>query len=76
MSLADRARQSEVTDIEFVAIPRENGESKIVTDTCNEIVFEGKILSPAEREAQKYSEMFTALMVATNRAFEEGCMFK
>ncbi|MDD5197373.1 MAG: hypothetical protein PHN60_00770 [Candidatus Gracilibacteria bacterium] len=75
-TLVERSKRLGATDIDFTMVPGSHRVSRIVTDACNEIVFEGKILSPAEIEAQKFSEMATAFTTAANRAFEEGRMFK
>jgi len=70
-SLADRARQSEVTDIAFTEIPRQHKGSDSVVPTSNGIVSKGEILSNAEREIQKLSEIAKAFKDTANQAFDK-----
>lgn len=75
-TLIEQSKRLGATDIEFIMIPWKDKEPRIITDAHNELVFEGKILSSSEREARRFAEMSEAIMAATNRAFNEGRMFK
>ncbi|EKD30305.1 MAG: hypothetical protein ACD_78C00094G0002 [uncultured bacterium (gcode 4)] len=75
-TLIERSKRLGATDAEFIMVPWKNKESQSVTGAHNELIFEGKILSSAEMEARRFAEMSEAIMAATNRAFDEGRMFK
>ena len=73
-SLVERSKRlRDATDVEFTMISHEKKSKPAIGS--NEIIFEGKILSPAEKIAMEMNDIYSKVISTAAQDFEKGRMF-